>query len=300
MQSTAFSPGRHRWRRAFAAAGLAAFVLPAAALDVAPLWNFADPQASEQRFRAALDSAHGDDRLILRTQIARTLGLRGDFAGARAELAAIEPTLGRAGAEARVRWHLEQGRTLASPVHDEAALTPQALDGARADYLAAAAQARAAGLDDLAVDALHMMAFVDRAPADALRWTQQALDLALASKQPAARAWEASLRNNLGHSLRELGRHDEAVAQFRAALALRLARGQTQRVASARMALGWALREAGRLDEAMAIQTSLDAEALAAGRPDADVLEELEALHLARGDTGAAAAVAARRRALSP
>ena len=41
-----------------------------AAIDVAPLWDFARPDVSEQRFRAALATASGDDALILQTQIA--------------------------------------------------------------------------------------------------------------------------------------------------------------------------------------------------------------------------------------
>ena len=40
-------------------------------IDVAPLWDFAKPEASEQRFRAALSGAQGDDVLVLQTQIAR-------------------------------------------------------------------------------------------------------------------------------------------------------------------------------------------------------------------------------------
>lgn len=282
------------------AAAIAAASLPAAALDVDTLWDFGQPALSEQRFRAALADAHGDDVLILRTQIARTKGLRGDFDGALAELAAVEPQLAKAGPEASVRFLLERGRARISPVHDDAARTPQALATARADYLAAAELARRSGLDGLAVDALHMMAFVDRDPADALRWTQQALDLAMASPQPAAHAWQASLRNNLGYALHDLGRHDEAIAQFRRALALRIERGRPERIAEARFSLGWALREAGQLDEALAIQTALDQAATASGRPDAEVLEELEAIHRARGDDAAAEEIAARRRALRP
>src|SRR4029434_3845369 len=41
--------------------------------------------------------------------------------------------------------------------------------------------ARDGRLDGLAVDALHMMAFVDTAPADQLRWDREALALALRS-----------------------------------------------------------------------------------------------------------------------
>ncbi|MBK6472340.1 MAG: TfoX/Sxy family DNA transformation protein [Betaproteobacteria bacterium] len=55
----------------------------AMAIDLAPLWDFERPDVSEQRFRNALEKAAGDDALILRTQIARTYGLRKDFDGAR-------------------------------------------------------------------------------------------------------------------------------------------------------------------------------------------------------------------------
>ena len=43
------------------------------------LWDFSKPELSEQRFRAALATASGDDSLILQTQIARTYGIRKDF-----------------------------------------------------------------------------------------------------------------------------------------------------------------------------------------------------------------------------
>ena len=45
------------------------------ALDLNALWDFGRPEVSEQRFRDALQSATGDQALILRTQIARTYGL---------------------------------------------------------------------------------------------------------------------------------------------------------------------------------------------------------------------------------
>ncbi len=72
----------------------------AMAIELAPLWNFDNPQLSEQRLRAALATAAGDDTLILQTQIARSYGLRGDFATARQVLADIEPATRAAGAEA--------------------------------------------------------------------------------------------------------------------------------------------------------------------------------------------------------
>ena len=52
-------------------------------LDLTALWDFADPAGSEARMRAALAGAGDEDAAILRTQIARTHGLRRDFVRAR-------------------------------------------------------------------------------------------------------------------------------------------------------------------------------------------------------------------------
>ena len=59
------------------------------AIDFAPLWNFNKPEVSEQRFRVALETATGDDALVLQTQIARTYGLRKDFSKAQEILKSI-------------------------------------------------------------------------------------------------------------------------------------------------------------------------------------------------------------------
>jgi len=48
----------------------------AMAIDLRPLWDFSKPAVSEERFRAALATAQGDDALILKTQIARTYAHR--------------------------------------------------------------------------------------------------------------------------------------------------------------------------------------------------------------------------------
>ena len=78
-------------------------MLARAAIDVDALWNYADPAASETRFRQALAGATGDDALVLRTQIARTYSLRARFDEAQRELDEIEPALAAAGVESRVR-----------------------------------------------------------------------------------------------------------------------------------------------------------------------------------------------------
>ena len=268
------------------------------AIDLAPLWNFSDPAASEQRFRAALASARGDDVLILQTQIARTYGLRGNFARAREILDGIEPALHSAGAEVRVRHALELGRSWASATHPDASQTPDAKARARAAYQRAFELAQAAQLDGLAIDALHMLAFVDTAPADQLKWGQRALALVETSPQPAAKAWEASLRNNVGLALHQLGRFDEALAQFQRALVLRERGTDAEATRIAHWMVAWTLRVLGRADDALAIQLQLERECDAARAPDRYVYDELELLYRARGDADRARSYADKRGAL--
>jgi tetratricopeptide (TPR) repeat protein len=284
-----------RLRRPIAAAFLLSGAMSAAAVDLAPLWDFNDPAASEQRFRAALASAQGDDVLILRTQIARSFGLRRDFERARAELAAIEPQVAGAGPEARARFALETGRSWASATHAPESQTDETRARARTAYETALATARAGALDGLAIDALHMLAFVDTAPADQLKWAQAALEVVEASSQPAARRWEASLRNNLGYALHQLGRFDPALTQFRLALALRERQGDPRSIRVAHWMIAWTLRALKRPDEALAIQLRLEQEGDAAGQPDPYVFEELEILYRERGDEARAQHYAQRR-----
>ncbi|HEX5825919.1 MAG TPA: hypothetical protein VFY23_00235, partial [Candidatus Limnocylindrales bacterium] len=173
-------------------------------VDVAAMWDFGDPAGSEARFREALATAAGDDALVLRTQIARAMGLRRETGLARDVLRDIEPFVEEAGPEARARWHLELGRTWISAVTTPGERSPEALANARTAYERAFEIARDAGLDGLAIDAVHMQAFVTSDPDEQLAWNEQGLALALASSDPAGRRWEASLRNNAGMALHEL------------------------------------------------------------------------------------------------
>jgi len=255
-----------------------------AAVDVNALWDYAHPALSEQRFRDALPAASADDRLILQTQIARSHGLRGDFDKARELLAAIEPQVAGASAEAQVRHALELGRTHASAAHPPATQTPEARERARVWFQRALDLAKAARLDALAIDAIHMFAVVDTAPADQLTWAQAALAVVEASDQEPARRWEASIRNNIGYALHQLGRYDEALVAFQRALALRERGGNAGAIRVAHWMIAWTLRALGRSDDALAIQLRLERECDAAGEPDEYVYEELAELYQARGD----------------
>jgi tetratricopeptide (TPR) repeat protein len=256
----------------------------AMAIDLSPLVDFSKPELSEQRLRAALATANIDDALILQTQIARTCGLRRDFARAREILGSIEPQIQTASTEARVYHALELGRTLVSATHPPESQTLEAKELARSAYLRAFALAKAERFDGLAVDALHMLAFVDTAPLDQLKWGQEALAIVETSPQPSAKKWEASLRNNAGYALHQLGRYDEALGQFRQAVVLRERGKDTEATRAAHWMVAWTLRALDRLDEALEIQLRLERECDAAGAPDTYIFEELEILYRGSGD----------------
>lgn len=267
------------------------------AIDLNPLWDFSKPALSEERFRAALVTATGDDALILKTQIARTHGLRRDFVRARQILAEVQPAIAQAGAEAQARYWLELGRSWASATHEPAELTPEAKAQARDAYDRALAIAKAAGLDGLAIDTVHMYAFIDTAPADGIKWADEGLAIARASTQPAAKNWEASLRQNRGYALMQLKRYDEALADFKLSLAAREQQGRPGGIRIAHWFMAKTLRLQGRFDEAREIQLRLEREWDAAGEPDPYVFEELEAIYTAQGHAERAAHYAARLKA---
>lgn len=276
----------------------ALFTPPVLAVDVNALWDYGQPELSEQRFRAAQAEARGDDWLVLQTQIARSHGLRRDFDRARALLAEVEPRLAASSPEVRVRYHLELGRTYASPAHPDDALTPEALALARQHYLRAYDLAAAARLDFLAIDALHMMPSVDTDPALQRRWDERALAYLEQSDQPEARRWEGSLRQNLGYALHLAGDYDAALVQFRLSRAFseRMGKLRAQRIAD--WMIAWTYRAQQRYADALALQLALERAWDADGEPDPEVYEELAHLYRALGDEDRAAQYETKRRAL--
>jgi len=268
-------------------------------IDLHALWDFSRPEASEQRFREALAGASGDEALVLQTQIARTYGLRREFAQARELLERIADEVSIAGSEARA-WHaLESGRTHASAAHPHEEQTPEARAQARIHFQRSLDIAREHGHDALVIDALHMFAFLDTDPEDQLRLAHAALEVAEGSHDPAAKRWEASLRNNAGHALHQQGRFDEALIEFEQALALRERAGDASATRVAKWMVAWTMRSLGRSHEALAQQLQLAQACEAAGEPDPYVFEELEILYREAGDVDRAAEAAARRQALS-
>jgi len=269
----------------------------AMAIDVYALWDHSKPALSEERFRAALATATGDDALILQTQIARSWGLRRDFDKARAILAEVEPQLNTAGTVVEAHYWLELGRTYSSAAHDPASQTADTKARARTAYDNALAVATTNKLDYLAIDTMHMYAFVERTPEEELKWADRAIAAVEASTQADAKRWEASLRNNRGYALHQLGRNDEALAEFKLALAARERQGQVRGIRIAHWMIAMTLRHMGRLYAALEIQQRLEREWDADNEPDPYVFEELEKIYRARGDTARADHYAARLKA---
>lgn len=266
-------------------AALCCVAMPARGASIVEMWDFADPAKSEQRFRDALAAASGDWRLELQTQIARTYSLRERHAEAHRLLDQVEPQLAGAGLKPRLRYLLERGRTFNS-AGDKAAARPL--------FLQAWELGGAGGEEDLAIDAAHMVAIVEGGE-KALEWNRRALAMAEAARDPAARRWKASLLNNMGVELKQLGRYDEALGDFERALAAYQQRGDARTIRIARWMVGNTLRLLGRHDEALGIQLALDRELTAAGETDPYVLEELAALYKARGEPDKARIYAERR-----
>jgi tetratricopeptide (TPR) repeat protein len=250
------------------------------AIDLDAMWDFDQPARSEERFRAALAQAQGDDALVLRTQLARTFSLRGRFDEAQRELDALEPLLAAAGPEPRVRALLERGRTLRSAGQPAQArpLFQRAFDAAQA-----------AGQAGLAADALHMVALVEPTPEAQMAGHRKVADYARAASDPKARYWEGPALNNLGVALNDAGRHDEALLVLREALAVRERTGRPGAVRVARWMVAHTLRRLLRTDEALAMQLDLEAQFRAAGETDRYVFEELALLYAAKGDAQRAA-----------
>jgi tetratricopeptide (TPR) repeat protein len=235
-------------------------------------WDFADPAATADRFtRAADDERDPGASAVLRTQQARATGLTGDFAAAARILDAIESSgLDESATHARARLAIERGRVLNS-TDDSAGAAPYFVEAHRL--------ATDAGVDGLAIDALHMQAIAAGAtdgPDAARVIDERALAAIEASEDPQVRRWLGSILNNLGWDLHDSGRPDEALAVFERAVEARAAPGSSGDHGAwlvARWCVGRTLRTLGRYDEALALMRELAADRV--GADDDHVHEEI-------------------------
>lgn len=234
---------------------------PSMSTELRDLWDFDDPAASEQRFRELAASSDEPLATCALTQVARALGLQERYD----EGHAVLDGLTAADAEAGVRISLERGRLLRSA---------GAPDASRAHFTTAAGAADDAGLEELEIDALHMLALVV-APEDRLAAHHVALARARTATSTAARDWDASLLNNIGMAHADADDHAAALAAFEDALEARRRIGDDARTRVARWMVAWSLRHLGMTDLAREQQLALKAELDAIGEVDPYVDEEL-------------------------
>ncbi|MCW5942352.1 MAG: tetratricopeptide repeat protein [Fimbriimonadaceae bacterium] len=240
----------------------------AATPDYYDLWDYADPAATETRFRALPDQ----DDPELQSQVARTLGLQGRFDEGRAVLDEVQPL---AEGRALAACLIERGRLLRSG-GDPAASTPL--------FDEAFKVAVAAGADDIAVDAAHMLAIVGDA-SEQVQWALRGVRMAEGSPNVRARMLLGALHNNLGWTYHDRGEYESALAQFARGQAVREQFGQGPQARIARWTVARALRSLNRNEEALNILRALEAEHASEGAEDPFVIEEIaENLH-ASGQT---------------
>lgn len=237
-------------------------------MDIDTYWEYSDPGASEARFREALGSAAGDERLELLTQVARSYSLRKRFDEANKVLDEIAPQVDSAGPRVKARYLLERGRTLNSSGRREEA---------RPKFVEAWNVANGAGEEGLAVDAAHMVAITySGGTNEALDWSAKGLALARGSKDPKAVSLVPALLNNSAWELYDMKRYDEALARFREAEREWTARGKPRQIHVAKWSVARCLRAMGRHDEALAILRGLQAEDQKAGTTDPEVAAEID------------------------
>ncbi|QEO15705.1 hypothetical protein FLP10_15700 [Agromyces intestinalis] len=216
------------------------------------LWDFADPIASEARFRAAAadESTSPHLRAVMATQVARALGIQRRTAEALEALDRIDTT--EAGgdpaetAELDSRVELERGRLLADAGR---------IDEALAALTRAVRGAVHAGSTFLALDAVHMLALHDAGHEQ--EWAEQGLELLAAERDPRVLRWGVALHNNLGWTLHDGGDAEAGLAQFELAVAAADRFGSLEQQQVARWSVGRALRSLGRIEEALAVQREL-------------------------------------------
>ena len=197
-----------------------------------------------------------------------------------------------AGFEAQVRYWLELGRSYASPVHPKDMQTAENREIARDAYMRAFELAKRSALDNLAVDALHMMPLVDTDPKSQLEWDLKAIAYMEASIQPDAKKWEGALYNNVGYALHLAGRYEEALVHYRKSLATHERSGRVAQVRIAHWMIASTYRAQQKFPGALDIQLRLEREWDAAGEPDPYVYEEIEHLYRALSDEPRAKAYA--------
>ncbi len=244
---------------------------------ISELWDFSNPEATEQKFRDLLPKAtiqHPAYGLEISTQIARTLGLQRKFDQALELLESIQKEITEIGSLPAIRFHLEKGRVYNSDNKQQLALP---------EFQKALALATENNEDYLAIDAAHMLGIAD-APAKQLDWNLLALKLAENTKNEKAANWKGSLYNNIGWTYQGQNNFPEAAQYFQKAFEYWQSKKNTSRTFIANWCIARNLRSQNQLPQALTILHQLLEEINNGAKPDGYVYEELAECFLLQGD----------------
>lgn len=237
-------------------------------IDFDAMWDYSQPEQTEQQFRSLLGQARtskdSDYLPQLLTQIARAQGLQGEFEAAHQTLDEVQTLLNDSTVVAEIRYYLERGRVFRSSSNVEEAIPL---------FLRAWEHGIQAGEDDYAVDAAHMLGIAETTAEKRMEWNIKALQHAESSHK--AKRWLGSLYNNIGWAYVEQGELEKALDLFHCALEFRKSQGNSRTVFIAKWSVAKVLRLLGRVDEALFIQQGLLEETQLMPEPDGYVYEEL-------------------------
>ncbi len=258
------------------------------------LWDYADPKATELIFMSLMDEAKNSENKeylpILVTQLARTHSLRDEFELANTQLDRASSIIKDRSSRAWVFQLLERGRVFNSTGSKARAL----------EYFEEAFRISEKIPDDfLAIDAAHMMAIAESLDKQ-MKWNVIAMGIAETTKSTRARNWLGSLYNNMGWTLFDQGRFQEALELFYKGVDFRREQGNARRLHIAKWAVARCLRALGNYEGALEIQLDLMAKTESSGKPvDGFVIEELAEIYLVKKEPLAADYFARAYRLLS-
>jgi tetratricopeptide (TPR) repeat protein len=228
------------------------------------LVDFSDLDGSEAKLRAELETATGDDKLEVETQIARVMGLNGNYDQALELLAQVRFQMPEGNSRVRVRVELEEGRC-----HRDQHQVAEAL----ACFERAMAAALEIQDEYLAMDAAHMVAITGDS-AQQIEAGEHALKLVERIKDLEAKHWLGPILNNLGWTYLDAGQYDRALEQFQHAVEVRR-EGPKRPFLIARYTVAHTLRMMGRFHDALAELPDLQRDNIAEGGESPFVHEEI-------------------------
>jgi tetratricopeptide (TPR) repeat protein len=239
------------------------------------LWNYDDPSGTRTKFIELLtslgDNVHDDYALQLRTQIARTLGLDGQFEQAHAELDKVEKELSPEDSIARIRYLLERGRIFRSSGD---------VDASEPLFLDAFESGQKIGADYFTIDAAHMVALVKKTRSERIEWSLRGIQIAEQSTDPRSKHWLGSIYNNVGWDYHDAEQYDSALIMFEQALKSRIKEGKERQIEIAQWCVARCHRSLGNFQKALGMQSATFEKQKQENRIGGYVCEELGELYL--------------------